>query len=257
MLIAKEISLKRGARTILDRVSIEVREGEFVAIVGPNGSGKSTLLRALAGIWPVIEGSVRVKDRSVGNFDRRELAQMMAFVPQDVRMDFAFTVEEIVAMGRHPRRGRFQPANADDRHAIEQAMESCDLGDLRARFVTTLSGGERQRVAIARCLAAEPAIVLLDEPTASLDVRHSLEILNLCSGLARAGKSIVVATHDLNTVSRYASGVVLLESGRAAYRGTCEGVLNADVLARVFGVGAERLTSTPGHAVYVFDRRIQ
>jgi iron complex transport system ATP-binding protein len=170
-------------------------------------------------------------------------------------MDFAFTVEEVVAMGRHPRRGRFERASSMDRRAIEAALASCDIAQLRGRFVTNLSGGERQRVIIARSLAVEPEIILLDEPTASLDIQHALEILDLCRNLAFAGKSIVLATHDLNAVARYAEKVVLLESGRVAYSGDCSGVLKANVLDRVFGVSAERLQSAGGHPVYVFERR--
>jgi len=251
---AAEITVRRGKRTILDRVSVQVAPGEFLSIVGPNGSGKSSLLRALAGLWKLDGGSVRIDGRNLSGFGRRELAQHVAFVPQDVRMDFAFTVEEVVAMGRHPWRGRFERAREQDRRAIDAAIASCDIGHLRERFVTTLSGGERQRVAIARSLAVEPRMILLDEPTASLDVQHSLEILDLCRGLSRAGKSIVLATHDLNAVARYATQVVLLDSGRVAYTGNCEGVLEANVLGRVFGVRAERLQSAGGHAVYVFAR---
>jgi len=170
-------------------------------------------------------------------------------------MDFAFTVEEMVAMGRHPRRGRFERATSDDRRAIENAMARCDVAHLRHRFVTTLSGGERQRVAIARSLAVEPEIVLLDEPTASLDIQHSLEVLDLCRALAQAGKSIVLATHDLNAVARYTAQVALIESGRIAYAGDRDGVLTSKTLERVFGVGAELLASAGGHPVYVFHPR--
>jgi iron complex transport system ATP-binding protein len=254
-LTAENISVRRGNRTILHRVSIRVAPGQFLSIVGPNGSGKSSLLRALSGIWKLAGGSIRIGQKNLAEFGRRELAQCVAFVPQDTRMDFAFTIEEVVAMGRHPRRGRFERANAEDRRAIDAAIRSCDIGHLRGRFVTTLSGGERQRVALARSLAVEPEIILLDEPTASLDVQHGLEILDLCRNLSHAGRSIVLATHDLNAVARYATEVVLIESGRIAYSGDCNGVLNSNVLDRVFGVRAERLQSASGHPVYVFDRR--
>jgi iron complex transport system ATP-binding protein len=178
-LVAENVVLSRGGRTILDRVSVRIEPGAFLSIVGPNGSGKSSLLKVLAGIWPLSAGSVRLDARSISDFGRRELAQRVAFVPQDTRMDFAFTVEEVVAMGRHPRRGRFERATPADRKAVEDALIRCDITHLRNRFVTWLSGGERQRVAIARSLAAEPDIALLDVPTASLDVQHGLEVLDL------------------------------------------------------------------------------
>lgn len=251
-LIAEDIVLSRGGRKILDGVSVRVGPGDFLGLVGPNGSGKSSLLRALAGIWSVHEGSVKIGSRALAEFDRRELAQTIGFVPQDTRMDFAFTVEEMVAMGRHPRRGRLERESAEDRTAVQEALERCDLAPLRRRLVTTLSGGERQRTAIARSLAAEPEIVLLDEPTANLDVQHSLEILSLCGRLAQMGKSIVLATHDLNAVARCASRVALMEAGRLAYIGEAEGILTAANLDRVFGVNAELLQSASGHPVYVF-----
>jgi iron complex transport system ATP-binding protein len=254
-LIAENVCVRRGGRTILDRVSVNVEPGGFLSIVGPNGSGKSSLLRVLAGIWELADGVVTIAGKRLAEYGRRDLSQRIGFVPQDVRMDFAFTVEEVVAMGRHPRRGRFQRATADDRRSIDDAITSCDIGHLRERFVTTLSGGERQRVAIARSLAVEPDIILLDEPTASLDVQHGLEILDLCRALSQAGKSIILATHDLNAVARYTTKVALIDAGRIAYTGDCEGVLTSNVLDRVFGVHAERLQSASGHPVYVFQRK--
>jgi iron complex transport system ATP-binding protein len=253
-LSAEGVVVKRGHRTILDGVTVRVAPGELLSIVGPNGSGKSSLLRVLAGIWKPDEGAARIGHKPLSEFGRRELAQQVAFVAQDTRMDFAFTVEEIVAMGRHPHRGRFERASAEDRRAIDAAIASCDIEHLRGRFVNALSGGERQRVALARSLAVEPEIILLDEPTASLDIQHGLEILELCRDLAKAGKMIVLATHDLNAVARYATTVVLIHSGRIAYSGNCDGILESEVLGQVFGVRAEKLQSPGGDSVYLFHR---
>lgn len=253
-LIADRVVVTRGGRTILNEVSVQVEPGSFLSIVGPNGSGKSSLLRALAGVWPLTSGSIQIGARPLHELRRRELAQTVAFVPQDTRMDFAFTVDEIVAMGRYPRRGRFERPTSEDRNAIEDALEYCDIRHLRRRFVTTLSGGERQRVAIARSLAVQPQIILLDEPTANLDVQHSIEVLELCQSLANAGKSVVLATHDLNAVARYTRQVVLIDSGRIAYAGDRD-VLTSTVLEMVFGVRAERLTSATGQPFYIFHRK--
>ena len=254
-LVAKGITVGRGTRTILDDASITVSRGAFLAIVGPNGSGKSTLLRALAGIWQVSAGSIKLDDQSIAGMDRRELAAAVGFVPQDLRMDFEFTVQEIVAMGRYPRRGRFTRASLADNDAIDSAIERCDIGNLRGRFVTTLSGGERQRVGIARSLAADPHIILLDEPTANLDIQHTLETLDLCEQLAASGKSIVIATHDMNAVARYAKEVALIDSGRIAHSGDVNEVLTHTTLEQVFGVRAELLHSSVGDPVYVFQRK--
>jgi iron complex transport system ATP-binding protein len=170
-------------------------------------------------------------------------------------MDFAFTVQEIVAMGRYPHRGRFARETAADREAIEAALERCDVGHLSERLVNTLSGGERQRVLIARSLAVEPEFILLDEPTASLDVEHALEVLDLCRALAEAGKCVALATHDLNAVTRYAAHVALVNGGRVVDCGDRDRVLNPERLQEVFGIRAERLSASDGQPVYVFHRQ--
>src|SRR5262245_46281803 len=149
---ATRVSVERNGRRILDGATMTVAPGTLTAVVGPNGSGKSTLLRVLAGLWQTIEGEVRLDGEGLDRMPRRAVARRLAFLPQDTRCDFAFTVEEIVAMGRHPHRGRFEPEHDRDREAIASALETCDLIKLRERTVDQLSGGERQRVAIARCL---------------------------------------------------------------------------------------------------------
>jgi iron complex transport system ATP-binding protein len=255
LLEASSLSVRRGDRSILEHIDLQLGAGDLLAIVGPNGSGKSTLLRALAGIWQVSEGSVRLDQRSIRSLSRREVARRVAFLPQDTRLDFAFTVEEVVAMGRYPHRGRFQRESRADRAAVEAALEYCDIRELRHRFVTTLSGGEHQRVLIARSLAVQPDFVLLDEPTASLDVEHSLQILSLCRRLADAGRSVALATHDLNAVARYATRVALIESGRIVHCGERDRVLLPETLERIFGVRAETLSTAEGQPVYVFHPR--
>lgn len=246
--------VERGGRTILDSASIELHPGELVAIVGPNGSGKSTLLRALAGLWPLKSGEIRLGEQPLQAYSRRELARRISFVPQDTGIDFAFTVEELVSMGRYAHRGRFARENQLDREAIQSALRRCDVLYLAKRPANALSGGERQRVLIARALAVDSDFILLDEPTASLDIEHSLEVLDLCSTLAFSGKAIAVATHDLNAVARYAKVVVLLRDGQLIAQGTREQVLTPSALAEVFGVESEVLSSRDGHPLYLFHR---
>jgi iron complex transport system ATP-binding protein len=252
---ARSIGVARGGRQILQAASLRLERGQLQAIVGPNGSGKSTLLRALAGIWPVSEGSVLLDGRPLSQFPRRDLACRITFVPQDTRLEFAFTVEEIVAMGRHPHRGRFARETEEDRRAVRNALQRCDVDGLRDRLVNTLSGGERQRVLIARSLAVEPEFILLDEPTASLDVQHALDILELCKGLAASGHAVAFATHDLNAAARYASKVALVDSGRIARYGDRDEVLAPRFVQQVFGVRPELLASGDGHPIYVFHRK--
>ena len=251
---ANGISVHRGGRRIIESVTMRVAPGEVTAVVGPNGSGKSTLLRALAGLWPVSEGSVLFDFQPVHRMPRRLVARTIAFVPQDTRIDFAFTVDEIVGMGRHPHRGKFAPETAADRAAVRTALDRCDVAHLRQRSANTLSGGERQRVLIARSLAAQPDVILLDEPTASLDIEHALDILELCRTLAQEGRAIAFATHDLSAVARYASSVALMDRGELLGFGPAAQVLDAAAFRKVFGVRLEILSASDGSPHFAFQR---
>ena len=255
ILEAREASVSRGQRLILKHASLSLTDGELVALVGPNGSGKSTLLRALAGLWATApRDAVTLDGRPVADIDRREIASRIAFVSQDSTIHFAFTVEEIVSMGRYPHRGRFARESGADREAVRLAIERCDIEHLLSRAANTLSGGERQRVLIARSLAVEPEFILLDEPTASLDVEHSLEVLDLCRSLAASGHVVVLATHDLNAVARYASKVVLIHQGEIVSAGSRDEVLSQQLLEQVFRVRADAVADGNGQPVYVFHR---
>ena len=252
VLEAVEISVQRGGRTILHNATLRLAQGQCIAVVGPNGSGKSTLLRALAGLWPVSAGSVTLHGKPITQFSRREIAHAISFVPQDTRIDFGFTVEEIVGMGRYMHRGRFAGESAADRAAVARALERCDVDHLRGRAANTLSGGERQRVLIARSLAAEPQIVLLDEPTASLDIEHALGILALCRILVQQGQTVVFSIHDLNAAVHYADAMALLNQGLVVQCGPPSAVLSASVLRQVFGVQAESVMASDGSPQFVF-----
>jgi iron complex transport system ATP-binding protein len=252
---ARGVKVVRGRRRILHGVDLRVEPGVLMAIAGPNGSGKSTLLRALAGIWALEAGTITLAGKPLHSFERREIARRIAFVSQDNRLDFPFTVSEIVAMGRYPHRGRFERATTLDRQAIDEALEWCGITALRDRTVDTLSGGERQRVAIARSLAVQPDFILLDEPTANLDVEHAIRILELSASFARAGKAVVLATHDLNAVVRYTSQAALIDAGSVAFCGPLNQVVNFQTLERVFQIRPELLTSADGSPVYIFHRK--
>ena len=243
-----------GGRTVLRDVSVTMSRGSFTAIVGPNGSGKSTLLRSLCGLRPADGGEVRLNGAPIVDMSRREISRRVSFLPQDTRCDFAFTVEEVVEMGRHPHRGRFSPAGPRDRQAVESAIEVCDLHDLRGRTVDRLSGGERQRVAIARCLATEPDAILLDEPTAHLDLEHALNVLVLCRTLCETGRAVALATHDLAAVVRFANAAVLLHRGEVVASGPPADVLTPDACLAVFAVHAEVVHTASGQSALVFDR---
>ncbi len=250
-----DVSVVRGGREILSDATLAAHTGEVLILAGPNGSGKSTLLRTLAGLWRADSGVVLLDGEALADRPRNEIARRIAFVPQDTHVDFAFTVAEILAMGRYPHRGRFAAESAADRNAIQNAAEKCDVANLMDRAIDTLSGGERQRVLIARSLAVEPEFVLLDEPTANLDVEHSLEVLELSRALAKSGHAVILASHDLNLVLQYADRLALLHRGRLVSVGAPDEVLQPGVLETVFNVQAETLTTQAGSSLLFFTPR--
>ncbi len=254
MLEACGITLQRAGRKLLDDVHICVTRSDFIGVVGPNGSGKSTLFRVLAHLWSACAGQVLLDGTPLATLSRSQIARRIAFVPQETRLDFAFTVKEVVAMGRYAHRGRFDRETPLDRQAIHRAMARCDVAHLRDRTVTTLSGGERQRVLIARGLAAEPDFILMDEPTASLDIEHALGIFALCADLAYSGQAVVLASHDLGGIARHVSSVAILHQGRLVDYGPRDPMLSSPVLGEVFGVAVERLIDRDGKPVLVFHR---
>lgn len=246
--------IEMGGRWIARGLSLELHGGRLLALVGPNGSGKSTLLRLLGGLWRPSEGAALLDGQNLNRLPRRTIARGIAYTPQDTHLDFAFTAREVVAMGRHPHLGRFERPAAQDHRAVEEAMRRADVVHLAERLATELSGGERQRVIIARSLATEAPIILLDEPTASLDVAHALDVLELCRNLAREGKLIVLAIHDLNAAARYATEVAMMSAGRIVACGAPDNVLRNETLHQVFGVGAQRLQAADQRPVFVFYR---
>jgi iron complex transport system ATP-binding protein len=252
---ARQAIVRRGGQTILGPASIEIGSGEMTALIGPNGSGKSTLLRLFAGLWRPDEGEALLDGQTIHSRPRKEIARRIAFVPQDTQIDFAFTVSEILAMGRYAHRGRFAPQSQADHAAIDSAATYCDITHLLDRAINTLSGGERQRVLIARSLVAEAEFILLDEPTANLDVQHALDILELCKTLSHKGKTIIVATHDFNLVTRYATCLILLQAGKLIAQGSRETVLSREAIQEVFQVDAEVVPTKAGPPVYVFHQR--
>ena len=241
-------------RSLIRDVSLSVESRSVTAVVGPNGSGKSTVLRLLAGLWRPTGGWAELNGDTLAHVPRRELARQVTFVPQDTRIDFAFTVRDVVGMGRYPHVGRFDPLGAADMEAVNAALVRADVAHLQDRRVNELSGGERQRVLIARSLATEAQAILLDEPTASLDIDHSLETLELLQKLANDGKAVAVALHDLNAVMRWADRVALMNAGRLQAFGTVSEVVRDELIEPVFGVKVERVLPANGRETLVFHR---
>jgi iron complex transport system ATP-binding protein len=218
----------------LNRVSCHVNGSELVAVVGPNGSGKTTLVRALLGLVPIEHGAVLVEGRPVGEWSRRSLAQVVGVVGQQEEAVFPLRVGEAVMLGRYARLGPLAAPAPGDRAAVRRALERCDIVDLEERPVDSLSGGEWKRVRIARALAQEPKALVLDEPTASLDIRHEMELFDLVRQLVDGGLAGLIITHHLNLAARFAHRIVLLDRGAVVAVGTPSEVLVRDTLSRVF-----------------------
>jgi ABC-type cobalamin/Fe3+-siderophores transport system ATPase subunit len=236
ILEARSISVRyRIDRALaLSEVSCGLSPGELVAVLGPNGSGKTTLLRALLGLVPLERGVTLVDGRPVGDWPRRLLARTVGVVGQQEETVFPLTVAETVMLGRYAHLGPLSAPGARDREAVATAMERCDVAQLAGRSVDSLSGGEWKRVRVARALAQEPRALLLDEPTASLDVRHEMELFELVARLVGDRLACLVITHDLNLAARFAHRIVLLDSGSVVAAGAPTEVLTPEILTRVF-----------------------
>ncbi|GHA52680.1 hemin import ATP-binding protein HmuV [Streptomyces tauricus] len=229
---AEALRVRLGAREVLSGVAVEARAGEVLALVGPNGAGKSTLLGALAADLPASEGVVRVHGRPVSDWSAHELALRRAVLPQSASLSFPFPVEEVVRMGRAPWAGR--PEEDQDDAAVASAMAATEVTGFAGRPFSALSGGERARVALARVLAQRARLLLLDEPTAALDLRHQELVLRICRERAREGDAVVVVLHDLGLAAAYAHRVVILCAGRAVADGAPSEVFTDRLLSDVY-----------------------
>lgn len=245
----------RGARArhVLDGVSLEVSRGSVVGLLGPNGSGKTTLLRTLSGVLVPASGSVRLEGRALGELTRRDLASRIAVVPQETRATFDFSVLEMVLMGRYPHLGPFELEGPADLEIARQALVATGTLPLEDRPFATLSGGEKQRVVIAAALAQASDVLLLDEPTAALDLQYQLEILAVLKRLnAERGTTLVVSTHDLNLAASLCEQIVMLKEGRVLAHGDTSSTLTAANIRALYGVQADvRFHEQAGHLTVV------
>ncbi|MGG7574219.1 heme ABC transporter ATP-binding protein [Streptomyces sirii] len=226
------LEVRLSGRTVLRGVDLRARAGEVLALVGPNGAGKSTLLAALAGDLPAGAGGVRLDGRAVGDWPTGELALRRAVLPQSAALSFPFTVAQVVAMGRAPWAGT--PAEADDERAVAEAMARVEVTGLARRPFSALSGGERARAALARVLAQRAPLLLLDEPTAALDLRHQELVLGICRERAAAGDAVVAVLHDLGLAAAYADRAAVLHDGLIAVQGPPAEVFTDALLSRVY-----------------------
>ena len=240
-----------GRRIVLDDVALTVEAGEVVALVGRNGAGKTTLLRVAAGHLRPTAGRVELLGRDLGSYTVREAARHVSGVAQEEDVGAPFLVREVVAMGRHPWLAPWRPLTVADDAAIEAALAATGLRDLADRRFDELSGGERARAALARCLAQDTEVLLLDEPTAHVDLGHVADVLSVVRRLARErGKGALVALHDWNLAGAFADRVIVLDAGRVVAAGAPRDVITAERLTALYGAGV-RLVDVAGRAAPV------
>jgi iron complex transport system ATP-binding protein len=225
----------RRGQPALDGVSLEAARGRLTAVVGPNGSGKSTLVRALLGRVPLARGRVLLDERDAAGTDRRAIARSVAVVTQREEPVFPLAVVDYVALGRYPHVGLWRARDAADRAAIARAVAITEIGDFLDRSIAELSGGEWQRVRLARALAQGGDAIALDEPTTFLDVGHEMAVFELLAQLAAGGMAVLLVSHQLNLVARFAAHIVLLHRGRIAISGSPDDVMQGAILERVYG----------------------
>lgn len=234
---ADNVSVVRGGRSLLDHVSLDLRAGEVLALLGPNGAGKSTLLSLLSGDVVPDSGTVKFGEREISDWSLLDLARRRSVLLQDNQILFPFTVHQVVEMGRAP--WRRTPLEDEDNAAISEALNAADIAHLGNRRVPSLSGGERARVAFARVMAGRTGVLMLDEPTAALDLGHQEAVLGLARSRARAGDAVLVVLHDLNLAAAYADRIALLRDGKIVACDAPTRVLTAEIISDVYRTPVE------------------
>lgn len=254
LLDARGITVTRSGRRIVDNADISLKPGELTILAGPNGAGKTTLARALAGLI-ASDGEVTYNGKPFSAMTLRERARALAYLPQGHEFHWPMRVDAIVALGREPHADPFSRKTDTDRAAIARAMAATSVAPFADRLITTLSGGECARVAIARALATEAPLLIADEPTASLDERHRLIVMELLRTIAKQGAAVIAIIHNLALAMRFADKVVLMNEGRIVASGTPQDALTPERIAEVFGVSVNRI-DTPDGPVLVPSRAL-
>lgn len=247
------VCVELGGKAVLREVDLPVMAGEVLALVGPNGAGKSTLLAALAGDLPLASGRILLSGQPLNHWRAEELALRRAMLLQQVQLSFPFSVLDVVRMGRAPWSNT--TASALDDELVGYAMSATDVANFAGRKFSELSGGEKARVALARVLAQDTGVLMLDEPTAALDLRHQELVLQVARARAAAGRAVVVVLHDLNLAAGYADKVAVLEKGRLAALGAPGEVLTEDLLSRVYQHGIDVMAHPVTGRTVVLPRR--
>ncbi len=248
----QNISFSYNTKEVIKNISLALEQGEFLGIIGPNGAGKSTILKILGGILKAKKGTVLVLNRDMDTMDQKQRAQKIAFVPQETHFALNFSVEDIVLMGRFPYLRAFQRESKNDLEAVEHALGHADILEFRKRPINSLSSGERQRVVLARALAQQPEILLLDEPTSHLDLHHQYAIMEFLKKMNTEGMSIIIVNHDLNLASLYCERLVLIHEGSVHSEGTPRILLNEETLRNVYRTNVKIITHPQKNVPQIF-----
>jgi iron complex transport system ATP-binding protein len=252
----KTVSIEIGARRVVDRVSLTLEGGGVTGLIGPNGAGKTTVMRAIAQLLPLARGEILFDGRLATTISAPERAKHIAYLPQGGQIHWPLIVRRLVALGRFPHLNAFAALSEKDTVTVNAALEGCDVLDLADRPVTSLSGGERSLVLLARALAVGAPVLLADEPAASLDPAHQIQVMELLRGQAAAGRAVLVVLHDLPLATRYCDRLILLGRGTVVADGAAEAVLTPTRLREVYGVEAQFVQEN-GRTIVVPQRRIQ
>ncbi len=252
-----DLKFSYGNSSVLNGISLEVPLGVFYGIVGPNGCGKTTLLDLIVGVRRPKKGLISYKGKKVWRYPRRTLSREISYVPQEPGINFSFTVEEVVMMGRHPYMGIFSTPSQSDRDIVNNVLDALELGHLRNRLITRLSGGEKQRVIFARALAQQTPLILLDEATSNMDIYYTLLCLErIKRDVLERGITVIASFHDLNLAGTYCDRIAFLNKGKVIAEGETESVLVPENIMKTFGVRCEVIKDPiEGRNMVVFHSR--
>jgi len=253
MLKIEHLNFLIGEKKILNDVSVQFDPCKIHGIIGPNGSGKSTLLKNICRIWEPQSGTVFINNKDYKSISRKDLSRLITLVPQNTSIGFPVSVYDIVAMGRHPHLGRFQALTKKDRAIIENALDITQTYELKDRNINELSGGECQLTILARALATEASLLLLDEPTSDLDIKHALTIMKLLEDIKEKGKTVLICIHDLNIANRYCDTISIINQGEIFFTGSPPEAFSKDKIQKVFDVNMTEIKDDSKGFLYFYN----
>jgi len=250
------INFSYNEKVILNDINLTFYKGLFYGIIGPNGAGKTTLLDILAGIKRAKSGTIKLFQKDINSYSKRELAKLIALIPQEYHIEFDFTVEEILLMGRYPHLARFQSISEYDQKIINKVINQLNLSDILKKYITELSGGEKQRVIFARALIQNTPILLVDEGTANLDIHYTIELMDILYQKVKDGDTVIATMHDINLAANYCDYLIFIKDGNIITKDNTNCCLNSKTIKQVFNVESKIYTDskTEKRCIYFFRR---